>query len=180
MIFNCIPSIKECNANYAQFVYNSLSFIISINENQALILERRWDSLMGFTSIWPSYSYSITAQLFCIILLKQEIQLSLDTTAHEQSFNHTLITNLIEKCSRILELTDLVSMVLNLLRQLRHHISPVYISIACLCYGDLLRMLHEILFEDITMIIDDLHAWTPLVMNWEQHFHHSMHKELSI
>jgi hypothetical protein len=87
VIFSCIPSIKECNANYAQFVYNSLSFIISISENQTLIVECRWDLLMGFTSIWPSYSlshsHSTTTQLFCIILLKQEIQLSLDTTAHK-------------------------------------------------------------------------------------------------
>jgi hypothetical protein len=79
MLFSCIPSIKECNADYEQFVYNSLSFIISISENQALILECRWDPLIGFTSIWLSYSHSTIAQLFCIILLKQEIQLSLDT-----------------------------------------------------------------------------------------------------
>jgi hypothetical protein len=51
-------------------------------------------------------------------------------------------------------------MVLNLLKQLRHHISLVYISTICLYNGDLLRVSHEIPFEGITIIIDDLHAFS--------------------
>jgi hypothetical protein len=115
MIFNCVLSIKECDVRYAQFVHGSFSLVISISQNQVLISQRRWDQLLGFASIWPSDSHSPAAQLFCITLLNREIQMPLNTTARKQSFNHTPIMNLIEKYSHVLESSDLVSVILNLL-----------------------------------------------------------------
>jgi hypothetical protein len=67
--------------------------------------------------------------------------------------------NLIEKYSHVLESSDLVSVILNLLWQLHQQISLVYISIVCLYYGDLFRVSHEIPFEGIAIIIDDLYAF---------------------
>jgi hypothetical protein len=160
MVVSCIPSIEECHADYTQFVDNLLAFIISISENQALVLERRWDPLLGFAAIWRSYSHSSTTQLFCITLLKQEILLSLDTTARDQSFNQTPITNLIGKCSHVLESTDLVALVFNLLMQLRKQISLADISTVCLYYGDLLRVSQEIPVEGMSIIINDLHVFS--------------------
>jgi hypothetical protein len=68
LIFECIPSIAECNPDCIQFIHDSFSVIVSICENQILTLERRWDPLLAFASIWPSHSHSATIQVFCIAL----------------------------------------------------------------------------------------------------------------
>jgi hypothetical protein len=110
--------------------------------------------------LWGSWSHNETVKQLCASLLIYEVQLCLDTFASEETFVGTPITNLLSKCSLILDPLQFLQSVFNIFHRIHDaNPQPAYIATACLYYGDLFEIFPNMPIVATNAIFDQFRSF---------------------